>query len=584
MTTATETRTTPFSRVLESASRLSARHRKFLTLAMLLLLHAGAMSGMDGTWSRVALLAHLALFIVWQPFLQGDQRFHSGEVLGATMVAIVILAALNWWLLGLWVAMLAGLVGGKVFIFQGRGIRTFYLMMLAYLVALLLLWVVPNGFPNAGLDVELRQLARWGLLALVLVMAFMPVESNTAEPQIVDLFYATLVFLLLVVLVLGGFAFMTLGRENYAAALTYTTLTLAAVLLFLAAVWNPRGGFAGLSVFFSRYLLSIGLPFEQWLHFLAELSRTETKPDQFLAKACAGLGELQWVTGGVWSAGSDSGRFGETSAHSVEFTAPELSVCIYSRLRPSPSLVWHFNVLGRLLAQVYIAKQRELKLKQQSYVQAVHETGAKLTHDVKNLLQSLNVICSAAQQEDGDPQQLQAMIRRNLPIVTQRLQATLDKLQRPTVETGRFIRPDAWWDAIKRGYVHPAVSFTEEITNASLGPLPRDLFETAADNLINNAVEKRKLDPNVAITVSLTCTDTLAFRVHDTGKPVSRDVVRGLFQGPVPSETGYGIGLFQLYRQAEASGYKLRLVANELGNVCFELSTAAPAASAPPAV
>jgi signal transduction histidine kinase len=249
-------------------------------------------------------------------------------------------------------------------------------------------------------------------------------------------------------------------------------------------------------------------------------------------------------------------------------------VRVHSRLRPSPALIWHFNVLGRLLAQVYLAKQREVKLKQQSYVQAVHETGAKLTHDVKNLLQSLSVLCSAAEQERGDPAQLQAMIRRHLPVVTQRLQATLDKLQRPNVETGRFIRPDAWWEAIQRSYVHPAVSFEADISNLMIGPMPRDLFETAADNLINNALEKRRLDPTVVVTVRFECSDRIAFSVSDTGKAVSREVVRSLFQGPVSSETGYGIGLFQLYRQAEASDYKLRLLANDPGKVCFELASA----------
>ena len=41
-------------------------------------------------------------------------------------------------------------------------------------------------------------------------------------------------------------------------------LVIAAVLLSLSIAWNPRAGFGGLSMYFSRYLLSIGLPFEQF--------------------------------------------------------------------------------------------------------------------------------------------------------------------------------------------------------------------------------------------------------------------------------------------------------------------------------
>ena len=277
------------------------------------------------------------------------------------------------------------------------------------------------------------------------------------------------------------------------------------------------------------------------------------------------------MTGGVWKAGGEEGEFGERSPYSVEFVGPEISIHVHSRLRPSPALIWHFNVLGRLLAQFYVAKQREVKLKQQSYVQAVHETGARLTHDVKNLLQSLNVLCSAADQSTGDSVAFQAMIRRNLPVITQRLQHTLDKLQRPTVETGRFIRPEVWWESLCRAYSHPAVTFQADIINDA-APVPRDLFETSADNLINNALEKRKLDPRVTVTVHLHCGSEVKFSVRDTGKPVPASVARGLFQGPVPSETGYGIGLYQLFRQAEATGFHLRLVANEPGDVRFELS------------
>ena len=323
---------------------------------------------------------------------------------------------------------------------------------------------------------------------------------------------------------------------------------------------------------FSRYLLSVGLPFEQWLHFLAELSRTELEPQRFLSKACAGLRDLQWISGGVWRAGGEQGEFGERAPHSVEFSGAELSMQVYSRLRPSPALVWHFHVLGRLLLQFYLAKQREVKLRQQSYVQAVHETGARLTHDVKNLLQSLNTLTSAAAQEGGDPAAFQAMVRRNLPTVTQRLQATLDKLQHPpTVETGRFVRPDVWWETVMRSYSHPAVHFETDIKAPPRGPLPKDLFETAADNLINNALEKHKVDPAVRVTAVLSCDGQVRFTVHDTGKPVPREVERGLFMGPVPSDTGYGIGLYQVYRQAEAAGYVLELATNEPGNVVFQL-------------
>ena len=53
---------------------------------------------------------------------------------------------------------------------------------------------------------------------------------------------------------------------------------------------------------------------------------------------------------------------------------------------------------------------------------------------------------------------------------------------------------------------------------------------------------------------------------------MSAAVVNELFSSPVPSETGYGIGLYQAARQAEAAGYRLELASNRPGSVCLRLA------------
>jgi signal transduction histidine kinase len=557
--------------VFEASEQVTGRKARLLVLAMLVCLHFAVLRGVEDIWARGLMMAHLGLFMIWQPFMQSGQRLKPSEVLLIALITIGILAFLNWWMLGMWVALLSGIVGGKVFLFQARWLRLFYLTVFTYLVMLLLLWVVPNGFPNTVLEGEIRLVVQYGLPVLFLAMALMPVESDTAEPQVIDFFYASMIFLLLVALVLGSFAFMTVGKKTYAFALTYSLMAIATFLLFLSMVWNPRAGFSGLQMVFSRYLLSIGLPFEQWLHFLADLSRAEARPERFLKEACAGLGKLPWVTGGTWSAGGESGEFGATSKHTIDYVGREVNIRLYSRQRPSPSLVWHINLLGQLVGQFYVAKQRELKLKQQTYVQALHETGARMTHDVKNLLQSLNVLCSAAERDPGgDPSALQALIRRNLPTVLQRLQHTLDKLQRPQTDTGRFVQADAWWEAMQKTYQLRGVQFAMARIPAGI-PLPKDLFDTTAENLLQNALEKRKLDPGLQVRIALELGEDVVLRVTDTGRPVAKDVLEGLLKGPVPSDTGYGIGLYQVARQADMLGFVLRLAQNEPGEVTFEL-------------
>ena len=76
-----------------------------------------------------------------------------------------------------------------------------------------------------------------------------------------------------------------------------------------------------------------------------------------------------------------------------------------------PALQWHLRLLAQLLGEFYLAKRREAKLRETSYLQAVHETGARTTHDIKNLLQSLNVLCSAAAAQEADTRTLNALVR-----------------------------------------------------------------------------------------------------------------------------------------------------------------------------
>lgn len=551
---------------------LIAKSWRVVFLVMLVLLHLAAMRGAEDFWARGLMLAHFGLFIMWQPFMRGERRLNPSHMLAIVAIALAIFYFLNWWLLALWVSVLAGIVGGKVFLFQARWLRRFYLVVLLYLVSLLLVWIVPNSIGSISLPGDVQALAQYGLPVLLLVMLAIPAEADSAEtPQIVDFFYAALIVLLLVALVLGSFAFMTVSKIDYVTAVSYSMLIIAAVLLLLSLAWNPRAGFGGLVMYFSRYLLSIGLPFERWLYVLAELSQLETKPERFMKEACAGLAQLPWVSGGFWHTASESGDFGSVSKNSVEFTNQEIHLRVFTKLPLSPSLVWHFHLLGQLLGEFYVAKQREQKLQQQTYVQAVHETGARMTHDVKNLLQSLNVLCVAAERDTGtDASELSSLMRRQLPAITQRLQQTLDKLRKPDSNGGRYIDPKAWWEGLQRSYADRGIKFSLEGLDETV-LLPKELFDSAGDNLLQNALRKHKLDESVTISANFICSDTIEFSVCDTGVPVAAEVLKGLLRGPVPSETGFGIGLYQTSRLAEISGYSLQLRDNEPGRVCFSL-------------
>ena len=561
------------ARLAGHVARLSQRHWRFVVVAMLLLLHVAAVRGVADGWARSLLLAHLGLFLLWQPFLRGQYQVTAGQSLLIVVAAAGVVLWLDWWLLALWVVTLAGIVGGKVYQQNARWQRRFHLLILVYLLALLAVVILPEIAPRQEISEESRLVAQYGLPLILLVAALLPTEPEAPDaPQVIDFFYSVFVMLVLGIVILGSFTFMTLGRTPYLQALTYTVFVIAAMVLVIGLAWDPRTGYAGLNVFVSRYLFSIGLPVEKWLYILAELSQVEVRPERFLAESVAALMRLQWIAGIEWRGAHGQGTAGEKTAHRVEFDNSELALTLHSRYRTSPALHWHLNLLGQLLGEFYIAKLREQKLKQQSYLEAVHETGARMTHDVKNLLQSLNALCAvAAREPEGDSAQLQALIRRQLPVIARRLGDTLDRLQQPNSQTEPTMPADEWWESLALQYRDKQVEFAAEGLRPGVR-VPHGLFGSVADNLLQNALAKRGADAAVRVRVNLACADGAELRVCDSGHAVPPELATSLLRAPVRSQSGLGIGLYQAARQAEAGGYLLELKENRDGEVCFALS------------
>jgi signal transduction histidine kinase len=560
------------SRLAGAIWSLSRRHWRFVVIAMLALLHVAVLRGTADVWARALLVAHLGLLLLWQPFLRGEHQVSATQGLFIALGAVSVMLWVSWWLLAFWVVVLAGLVGGKVFLHQARWQRRCYLVVLVYLLALLAILILPEIAPRREVSGEIRMAAEYGLPVLLLAIGVFPTEPEAPEaPQVIDFFYSVFLMLVLGMVILGSFTFMTLSRVPYLESLTKTVFLIAGSIFLLGLAWSPRTGYAGLNVFFSRYLFSIGLPVEKWLFFLAALSQSEARPERFLAEGVAGLARLPWIAGAGWRAAGQHGETGTRTDYAVVYEGPELQLTIFSRYRTSPALQWHMHLLGQLLGEFYAAKLREQALRQASYLQAVHETGARLTHDVKNLLQSLNVLCSVAAQDDSP--QLAALIRRQLPAITQRLQATLDKLQRPGGEESAPVPLREWWEALARQYQGQNMEFAAASLDAE-AQVPKALFDSVADNLLQNAIAKRAAGGDLRIRVSIDCARGPELRVQDNGGAVPADVAASLLRAPVRSSTGLGIGLYQAARLAERSGYALKLAENRDGAVCFSLARA----------
>jgi hypothetical protein len=417
-----------------------------------------------------------------------------------------------------------------------------------------------------------------GLPLILVVMALLPQEKEAEDGrEVVDFVYSLFLFLLLAVLMLGTLAAMLLLDSGYVEALLQTLMVTGAVLLTLGVAWNPHSGFAGLGGMFSRYLMSIGLPLEQWLQALTNLAAREDDPRAFVEKACAEIARrLPWVTGGEWSAGSDRGLFGAQGGHRWEFSHGGMVLVLFTPHKLSPTLIWHCNLLAQLLAQFHTDKQRGLALKQLSYMQAIHETGARLTHDVKNLLQSLNALCSAGAEAGAvSSAAYQALLRRQLPAISDRLAETLSKFSAPRdLASSRWMDASDWWrDLGQRLGPLTWVRFKAEMP--LVGELPAEVFSGVVENLIRNASEKHLREADLEVQVELKGVPAgFELLVCDSGSAMAEDIASSLFLGPVASESGYGIGLYNAARYAQAAGYRLEVVENRAGRVCFRLAQA----------
>jgi signal transduction histidine kinase len=564
-------------------SRLStkvAANRRLVVIAMLLTLHAAVFAEPGSEFARAWLLVHFGLFLLWQPFIAGEREFEifsAALLVGITAVTIYFFAG---WMIVAWLLILIGILGGRVFTVRGASKQSrFYLMAFAYVLAVMLLRAVPAlVLTEQSIPESLARFSAIGLPLALVPLAFLPLAQQEGDSnQLFDFFYAVLVFQLGVVMVLGSIALMRFTGGAYFSSVALTALGFGGALFVLAVLWNPRRGFGGLRTYFSRYLLSVGMPFELWMRRIAELAESEPDSRRFLEQSLREIATFAWIRGALWRSPDGDGELGEKGEFASRFSYHELEVVFYTDISLSPALFLHMRLLAQVVGEFYEGKRREMELRRNAYLQAVHETGARLTHDVKNLLQSLYALTSMAQKLPGEG--TGGLLQRQLPQLTQRLRSTLDMLRTPEIPTRELtVNASSWWNDLTRRLAEMGITLRAEIDSDQ--EIPPALFDSFIDNTVDNATDKAVREPGIEIVVALTCNeDRVELAVWDTGSQVDDLAAGRLFREPIERGGGLGIGLYQAARQAQQAGYRLELASNVLGNVRFTL-TRAPAGSA----
>lgn len=545
--------------------------RELIVLALMLeFLHFSIWLDFGNPGSRSLMLIHLGLFLVWQPVWRSDEKISWQNSLIFFFLAIAIVAFMNWWLLFGWLILLSGFSGGRVVI--NRQERNTYMIVLLFLISELIIKITTSLFEIA-IPRGISELFSIALPILPLIITTLPLNKDNVSMQSVDIIHALATATLLCALIFGSLLYTYLGGLDYLTALVVSMLAIAFFLIAFSWLLSPRAGFSGLSQLWSRALLNIGTPLENWLTGLSNLSQRLQTAEEILEASMDELNTLPWIKGLKWSTHASVGECGGTSKYETIFKSDDLTVIVYAYSWMGGALYIHCNLLIQLIENFYVAKLRERKLTHQTHLQAIYETGARVTHDIKNLLQSMHAITSIIdieKDESTNKTVTQRMLEKQLPHLTQRLQLALDKLQAPGKEAKENIYLKDWWQDMKQRNYEININFESDISGDPI--IPAELFDSVIENLLENIREKMLIEAGLSINISLySDSGNMQLLIADNGSKISAEKAETLLKEPIQSDNGLGIGLFQASRHAESLGFSLELITNKNGKVCFEL-------------
>ena len=552
--------------VLDDTDRLMA-----LTI---LSLHALLVWGDNSVFFNALLLCHYGFFLLWQPIL------HQNNILSWRQALVILALAAgaavlfkNLWFIAFWVAGLFSLIGGRALSSSAKHWRLPKILAASYLLTILLMWVVPKLI-GANDDLAAAEFLLDYLLPILplTILFFSAANKPAAQARNIDFFYTLLIFLLTIIVILGSFAIGVIWHIHYLKLLVFVIFGLAATLVAVSWLWNPSKTFSGLELLMSRYLLSIGLPFEQWIRNIAIHAENETSSDGFLIAAMRELATLHWVSGLMWQHENVKQQIGDTSVYISTYNFQHLQLTLYSRWQFTPAMYLHVQLLIQIMEEFYEAKCREETISKNTYMQTLYETGSRLTHDIKNILQSLGTLSAAVEQNEnaGNDVKLIELIKTQLPRLSQRLANTLTKLELPSIERKNQEKVSTWWTNFKQINAHHQIEF-EAPANFPKTDIDADVLDSVVDNLLQNALTKAKREQDIKIKVSLMPSRHFCLEVTDTGSVISPEVANKLFKSNISSSNGLGVGLYHAAQQAKLAGYELSLTDNEDGEVRFRL-------------
>jgi len=563
-----------------TTSFISPKHEHRLLAFILITLHLSLWWNLESISPRLLLVCHFIFVILWQPLWGRREPLSIKDMLLLSMAIITFIVFVNNWLIAIWQIMLIGLLGGRDLIRP----KDRFANMLAIVFLVFNLFLI-NFYQ---LILPENSISYWGeidgfyikylFLLIPTSLLFISTDNSLEHRYHIDFFHGLTLSLFIIIIALGSLV-LVYGNihASYPSAVFQMSLLVALFILSIAWLWTALAGEGRIEQLWTQHLFNTSGSFERWLNTLAQPSNYKAlSSKEFIEVGFQQLCTLPWVAGIAWRSlqGCGEGHSGEEEKHSMVIISQTIEVTVYSYYRISSSHHFHMKLLIQLLDYFHQTKLREETFEQKAHLQAIYETGAKLTHDIKNLLQILcNISAIIESSKPVNFNDTQRILQGQIPNLTSRLKRTLDKLAKPAELTYSNRNVKIWWTNLQARYRNRNIHFHTLFTEAENTLLPEDLFDNVADNLLENALAKRAREPNLRIEVSLCVTQKqVQFTVCDTGSKIPDKIANILMTQVVSSKEGYGIGLYQAAKQATHAGYHFFICSNLENNVCFEIN------------
>ncbi len=537
--------------------------------AVLLIYHFLVWSITDPPFQLAFTLILYGLFLLWQPLWSKDIKVRK---IPAAFIGIFLIILANLFpkesfiFFGL---ILSGLIGSRLLI--QSSFRSFDLLALLIIIIEMAVGVVPSAFAEIRLPGLFADYMQTLVLVPILLFFFAPNPDNKRRGRSqVDLMHGLLASTLIFLVLLGGIVINLLYGVDYIDGLLLTVFIVSTLTIGISWFWNPGIGYSGIGVLWNRYAMTIGGPFEVWISTLTTLIEERfLTPAEYLETACDHLVDNDWLNGIQWNFENYRINVGEKFGPRLEYSlSKNNTVDLYYKSNPGNALEQHTILLIRMAYQFYLAKLNQEIVRAQEHFATIHHTGARLTHDMKNILQSIKTSLDILS-DDSDTQEQQKLLQTNLTQISGRLESTLNKLKAPKLDTQiNLVDCHEWMDQLEaQHHSNQKFEFSRDIESNI--PLPVDLFDSIAENLINNALRKKS---SHRVKVRLLSNDDITLlSICDDGDAIKSEVEVDLFNQPISSGSGMGIGLYQSAIMAGAFNFELELSQNEPGKVCFNL-------------